>query len=128
MTKTGLKGFRQVMSLHARVRIILQRHLQLVPLLFIERTRLEAGGIDQRVLAAFAPGFFFGRSDELAAHAGSAYGVAHPEIVDIQPVAFAHPNEPAEHGAVFVPHVNANIAAKICQIEKLSVKSPQPRQ
>lgn len=86
MTETGLKGFRQVMSLHARVRIILQRHLQLVPLFFIERTRLEADGIHQRVLAAFASGFIFRRFDELAAHAGSAHGIAHPEKVDIQPV------------------------------------------
>ena len=84
MTETGLKGFRQVMSLHARVRIILQRHLQLVPLFFIERTRLEADGIHQRVLAAFASGFIFRRFDELAAHAGSAHGIAHPEKVDIQ--------------------------------------------
>lgn len=113
------------MSLHARVRIILQRHLQLVPLFFIERTRTEAGGIHQRVLAAFASGFIFRRFDELAAHAGSAYGIAHPEKVDIQPVAFTHPNEPAEHGADVVPHVNANIPAECGEIQKLRIVGSQ---
>ena len=84
------------MTLHTRVWVILQRHLQLVALFFIERARLEANGIHQRVLAAFTPGFIFRRVDKLAAHTAAPHGIAHPEIVDIQPVAFAHPNEPAD--------------------------------
>ena len=69
----NLKRFRQVMTLHTRIWVILQRHLQLVPLFFIERTRLEAGGIHQRVLAAFASGLPQRRVRQCAAD-----GVAFP--------------------------------------------------
>ena len=124
MTETGLKGFRRNVAACPGTDNPAKTSAA-GTLFFIERTRPEADGIHQRVLAAFASGFIFRRFDELAAHAGSAYGIAHPEKVDIQPVAFTHPNEPAEHGADVVPHVNANIPAECGEIQKLRIVGSQ---
>jgi hypothetical protein len=64
-----LKRFGQIVSLHTRVRIILQRHLQLITLFFIKRTRLETGRIHQRMSTAFMLCLDLGRFDRPRSHA-----------------------------------------------------------